>query len=61
MGATSKSSAHEVPGWRGQRLLGKMKSFTERDRSAKHIASSSANNEDQGSQSGRGEPAFLWI
>lgn len=54
MGATSKSSAHEVPGWRGQRLLGKMKSFTERDRSAKHVASSSANNEDQGSQSGRG-------
>jgi len=54
MGATSKSSAHEVPGWRGQRLLGKMKSFTEWDSSAKYAASSSANNECQGPPSGRG-------
>lgn len=54
MGATSKSSPHEVPSWRGQRVLGKMKFLFERDSSAKHVASSSANNEGQGSQTGRG-------
>lgn len=54
MGATSKSSAHEVPVWRRvQRVPGEMKSFTECHGSAKHAASSSANNEGQGSQPGR--------
>lgn len=58
MGATSKSSAHEVPGWRVQRLVGKMKSFTECHSFAKHVASSSANIERQGSQSGRGVTSY---